>query len=368
MNKYFFVLILTLIILVGTTFKIIAQIKIQDTKATISLNNGELLSGFIKDEILSKMNMGVKFRTTTNKEFTTYTIQEFKSIQLNNGENYKVINASKPRDTIKRNLLGTLILKGKLSLYEAIYNESTVYIAVKDNDTFWLQDDELDNDEKKIKRYYFKQILFNAVQDGEITENEVNHINFTDDDILEVITKYNSNKNSKSEKIVYKIPNEKFVVAGISANFFDKDKKESLVNIFYRIYNPRISKSTSINIGIQYSYFQETILVNHVKLGIQQFKPTYSTLSLPFLVQQNILNKSVRPYFKGGLALTYSKITNHPFPQETGFQKTYGMGVLFGVGLEVDIYKGLMLKSDFFKDQITHLVTAGLAYNWRLNK
>ncbi len=350
--------------LVGLYSPVKAQIKTTDIKVTIALTDGKQLSGFIKDETLSKMTVGVKFKPSEAGVSTTYTISDFKNIQFENGESYEVLQAFLFRDTIKTKVLGALILKGKASVYEVNHNEDEVYIIDKDGKTYSLQNDQLNSSEGEITKYFFKNILLSVVEDGGITEDDVQRISFNQEDILTIVKKYNSSKNVVSEVFSHKTPTSTFIIAGSSGNFLDKNDIEGLVTVFYRLYYPRISKSTSINIGLQYSYRQRTAYNDFS----EKYRPSYSAISIPFLIQQNILNKKIRPFLRGGLSLAYIKADNQDssvLQVDEGLQQNYGMTILYGVGLEVDLFKGLMFKTDFYKDApLDHLITAGLAYRW----
>ncbi len=368
MKKQLSKFIITFLIFIGFNTQLKAQINLSDIKGTIVLNNGDQLTGFVKGKTLSKMNLGVMFKLPTEKNFITYSINDFEKLQLENGENYQVLEVSILEDSAKRKVLGALLLKGEISVYAASYNEKGIYILVKNGKTYWLQDDELISNKMTVTKHFFKNTLFLILQDGGINENELIRIEFNEEDILNMVKRYNKAKNSPSESFKYKTPYQSFMITSINGNFFNRDDYEGMANIFYRFYSPRISKSTSLNIGIQYSYRRQTRL-RYNGSGNQEYHPTISSISIPFLIQQNVLNKKIRPFLRGGLTLVYSNIdTNSPRDKiSKGFQKSYGIGVLYGVGLEIDLLKLLMLKGDFYRDAVDHLMTVGIAYNLRLN-
>lgn len=367
MKKEILNLFFILLFFISSALK--AQIRAEGTNARITLNSGEELSGIIKDETLTKMNSGLKFKSSTAKEFVTYAIRDFRKLQFESGETYEVLEASLLEDTTKRQLLGALILKGYVSVYETFYNDEEVYIAVKNGKTYWLQNDELIGFEKTVKRHSFKNVLFSIIQDGGISGDEVEVTSFSEKNILALITKYNTLKNSNSELFKHKTPNQTFIITSLNSTFLNQDDIGRVADIAYRLYSPRTSTSMCVNIGIQYVYRQKIKyrFVDQTKL---KYQPTYSAFSIPIILQKNILSRRVRPYLKGGIALTYLTIDKDlPFNgMDREAQKSFGFSMLYGAGLEVDLYKGFMVKSGIQNDPLQYLFTAGIAYNWRLKQ
>ena len=127
-----------------------------------------------------------------------------------------------------------------------------------------------------------------------------------------------------------------------------------------RKYYPKISNSTSLNFGV--SYF-------NYKIEEQNATNTASLLSIPLQIQQNLFNKNIRPYIFAGLSLNYliANDNNGNSILEKGFQKTYGINLLYGVGIEIDIFKGFYLKSEYRNEAYSHPILFGIGYVFQNN-
>ena len=72
--------------------------------------------------------------------------------------------------------------------------------------------------------------------------------------------------------------------------------------------------------------------------------------------QQNLSNKKIRPYLFAGVALNYSQTTDQDGDtvNYVGFQKTNGITSPYGIGIEIDIYKGFYFKSEYRDELFVH--------------
>ena len=82
-------------------------------------------------------------------------------------------------------------------------------------------------------------------------------------------------------------------------------------------------------------------------------------------LQQNLLNKNFRPYLFGGFNVGYLKVVEDGVPVlPNGLQNNFGIGLLYGAGIEVDIYKRFMLKCEYRNELYPHLILFGIGYNF----
>ena len=142
----------------------------------------------------------------------------------------------------------------------------------------------------------------------------------------------------------------------------NSQEKEISFQAIYRSYFPKISRSTSLNGGLNYFNYHY-LDVN--KYGYQ--KNFINTLiSLPLQIQQNLLNKNIRPYVFAGLNLSYVKLVDDKgvTQLDKGLQRNIGVGMLYGAGIEADIFKGIMLKSEYRYENLPHLIMVGIGYNF----
>lgn len=135
--------------------------------------------------------------------------------------------------------------------------------------------------------------------DNLIMKNNIN-TKFDEDNFAGILIDYNNLKGytlkdlrAEEESIPFILTNIGFELSNNNLQYYGQ--------VMYRKYIPKISSSTSVNIGVSYYRYRFTD---------QNRNFNQSLLSLPFQIQQNILNKKIRPYFFAGLSLTYLKLTD----------------------------------------------------------
>lgn len=332
-----------------------AQLKETFEKASISTSNNEKIDGYIKTNDLPKLSTEICFKPLiSDKECTAYNPSQIKSFQVENGKKFKSFTVKMNTNKTEITVFANLILEGKTSIYKSVYDSDIFYILRKNEINYVLQDDIFSSGDTQITRNYFRGTL-NLVTESLVSETNPK-IKFNEDDFIELITKYNTNKGSASKDLRQKEKSIKQLIISAGTGL-DKNDSEYFLQANYRIYFPELSRSTSLNIGVNYYNYQ-------IKGSNSTSK--VSLISSPIQFQQNILNKRFRPYIFTGFNLSYLKVTdeeNNSLLTE-GFQRNYGISFLFGAGIEFDIYKGLMLKSEFRHETFKHLILVGIGYNF----
>ena len=335
-----------------------AQLKEKFEKGWIINNNNVKIDGYIKIDDLSKMSSKVCLKQNLEeKECTTYNTTELKSFQTSDDNSFDLLNLKMNNNQDKLNVFANLILKGeKLSLYKSIYKSDIFYIITKDDKNYVLQNDKLISGEMDFRKYHFIGIL-NFVTENMLLENKLK-TDFNEDDFVDIITEYNKLKGFQSKDLRVKKKSMNFIIANIGLGF-ENNGFEYYGQVMYRKYMPKISRSTSLNIGVSYFNYQFT----------QKNKDyTQSLLSIPLQVQQNIFNKNIRPYIFAGLSLNYLQIKHDDNSiLSEGFQKTYGINLLYGAGIEIDIFKGIYLKSEYRNEAYSHPILFGIGYIFKNN-
>jgi len=243
-------------------------------------------------------------------------------------------------------------------LYKTIYKSTTFYIVVTKDENYVLQNDEIITGETNIKKYNYEGVL-NIATEGFLVNN-YQKIAFNELDFIKIISEFNTSKGYKSNKVTYDEKNIHYYLVSIGGGV-KKDESEIFFQAMYRVYFPKISRSTSLNLGLNYFNYQ----FSESSYGTTSLYKK-SLISIPFQFQQNILNKNIRPYIFAGFSLSYLKSIDDKNNSliEDGFQKNFGIGFLYGAGLEIDIYKRFMLKSEIRNEIYNHLILFGIGYNF----
>ena len=358
-KNLFFLLLLTT---VSVSF---GQLRETLFKGTLVLTNGQTKEGFIKNQSVSEYAKEVKFKTAeTDKKFESFTSQTLKSFTTQNGHSYETITIKVNNNKDEVTVIAQKILTGKASLYLTYYDTKAIYV-VENNGVFYvLQNDELIMGDLQMTRYNFRGVL-NMATETFMAGKE--NIDFDEKTFINLITDYNKDKGSESTIL---IPKEKAIKYFTVYGGFGKGNNGNDVdNLFvfqanYRLYFPSLSRTTSINLGLNYvNNKYEVKTVYFYKTDINKYDA--KIISIPFTIQQNFATKSWRPYVFGGFSLVNVKATNEKNESiiGKGFQKDSGFSIVYGAGMELDIYKGITTKVEY-RNEIIPYYFVGIGYNF----
>lgn len=336
----------------------IAQLNDTFEKGTIILNNGDKTEGYIKTEDLSKLSSEICFKLAlTDLKCVSYTASQIKSFYTENGKIFDLLTLLINNNSNEINVFANLILKGKASLYKSVYESEEFFIIANNNTLYVLQNDQLVLWETEKRKYNYRGYL-NIATEG-FTNTDKN-IEFNENKFIEIISGYNASKGFESEKVTYKEKNITYINANAGGGF-KTHATEFYFQGMYRTYYPKISRSTSLNIGLSYFNYWHS-----EPYGRGTIEYTQTLTSIPLQLQQNLLNKDFRPYLFAGFNLSYMKIVENENNTSTdnGLIKKIGVGLLYGGGMEFDIYKSLMLKCEYRNEIFRHLLLFGIGYNF----
>lgn len=350
------------IVFVFQSFFLAAQLQDQYLKSSIQYANGRTETVLVLNEETEKLNYAVFVKDSSLKSSKkTYTAQEILSIDFENGKKFRQIKFAKHASKDTLTVLGRLLVTGKIELYQAYLNGAEVLVAIKDGEIYPLQDDEFSSNDLKVKRNFFRSYLVKALRDApESIQIKTNKIRFDNKAISQLILDYNKIYDGPSEIVKQKKENKNFWIAG--ALF--KTTKANPYGIWgfvnYRLYITDFSRSTSLNTGLHYYNYQFKTTISPTSVVTN----TRSITSIPIFVQQNLLNKKVRPYLFAGVNISYinTKAGSTEFVDAKGFQGNFGFHVLGGAGIEWNVIPNLMLKADYRYENVMHGFMGGMAF------
>ena len=350
------------IVFVFQSFFSTAQLQDQYLKSSIQFANGRTETALVLNEETEKLNYAVSVKDSSLKSSKqTYSAQEILSIDFENGKKFRQIKFAKHASKDTLTVLGRLLVTGKIELYQAYLNGAEVLVAIKDGEIFPLQDDEFSSNDLVVKRKFFRSYLVKALRDApESIQTKANKIKFDNKAISQLIFDYNKLHERPSEIIKQKKENKKFWIAGI----LFKTTKDNPYGIWgfvnYRLYITDFSRSTSLNTGIHYYNYQFKSSISPTSVVTS----TRAIASIPIFVQQNLLNKKVRPYLFAGVNISYTNTQagSLEFEEAKGFQGNFGFHVLGGAGIEWNVIPKLMLKADYRYENVLHGFMGGVAY------
>lgn len=358
-----------LILSLTLTINVNAQLKDDFIKGTIVLQNNQKLEGWIKNDVISDMNYKINFKQTEdNKKIYTYDASEISSVILENGELYELIHYKGHYNSDSLSALGKLILRGKASLYKISYDSDDIFIVKINGKCYTLQNDKVEPGtmSTEVTSYFYKDYLTKALSAVPSTFERIQNSNFSDQNLINIISYYNKSLNAENTLLKSQNKSAHFIIAGFGGMVKNSTNNEIYLQAFYRSYLSRISKSTSFNIGLSYYYNRYSFNPYPGYIYSTDSKYKRTLISIPLKLQQNFLNKFIRPYIATGFNVCYLKYVNEKGVSqiEKGLQNNFGVGILYSAGIEADIYKGLMLKGEYLNEIFSHMIMFGVAYNF----
>lgn len=356
---------LLFLILILFSFSILnAQLKQFYEKGQITIKNGEIKQGYIRNDDFKHKIDKVCFKLSlTDEKCRFYDTSEIVSFKTENGEIYDVIETSLNNNTSPITLFAKKILNGKTSLYKGLHEKSVFYIISKKDKNYILQNDKFISGQTKVSRYNYVGILNLATENLPIKTNTT--ILYKEQVFIDILSKYNTSKGDDFEIIKTKEKPVRFYILTAGIGFGNSSESEYFAQFTNRIYFPKFSKNTSLNIGLNY-YNYKFVIPRAVSLG-SDFEATQSLISVPFQLQHNFANKNIRPYAFIGMNISYLSVKDdegNSIIEQRGLQSDFGLNFLFGGGIEVDLYKGLMLKGEYRYETFSHLMLFGIGYNF----
>lgn len=336
-----------------------AQVKDTFEKGFIVTNEGERIDGFIKSNDLAHLSATICFRATEmDKDCKLFDTTGIKSFGTVTGKHFDRLTIEINRNSEEITVFAKLIVQGETLLYKTEYKSTTLYIVVAKGKKYVLRNDEIIYGDPVMKRYNYAGVL-NLATEG-FSTGSGQKISFNENDFIKVVSGYNASKGYESTRIKSEEKNLHYTLVNAGGGF-KTNKSEYFLQAMHRIYNPNLNRSTSLNVGLNYYYSRFTGTSNNYSSALRG-----SLLSVPIQLQQNIFNKNVRPYVFLGLCLSYINIVDDKNKSliVNGFQHNYGVGLLYGVGIEADIYKRFMLKTEFRHEVVNHLILFGIGYNF----
>lgn len=309
-------------------------------------------NGYIRSDDLSMRSTHVCFkRSLEEKRCERYGASEVSSFQVANGETFDLVHVAVDNHRKEIDLFAYLIFKGeKLSLYKCVYNAELFYVLSKDGAYYALQNNKLISGEMEIRKYNYEGVL-NFVTEGLAFRN-AKKISYDEDYFVDIVSKYNAFRNAigSDVRVEKKAKNYLVFATGMGVR---GDRSEYFGQIMYRKYVPKISRKISMNFGISYFHYQFT----------EQNKEVQRSLwSMPLQFQHNFFDKNIRPYIISGLSFTYldtSERNNRSVLQER-FEQDYALNLLYGAGIEIEIFKKMYVKAEYRREAYSHPVLFGI--------
>lgn len=333
------------IFLILFTFISNAQLKDVYQKGWIVKNDDTKVEGYIKLEDLTKTSSRICFKKNTeDKDFEFYKTSQLKSFKRRENENFRLLNIKINNNTDEVSVFGNLILQGKISIYKTVYDTKIMYVLERDQQYFVLQNDEIIEDQGKYRRFNYQGIL-NLATELQFSSGETN-VDFYESSFIRIIKKYNAKNNSESKEFkIFKEKKRYFVADGGLVNDFNQFYGQ----VTYRTFFPEIVDNISLNVGLSYMN-----LISIESYSLREVtntkKHNRSIFSIPLVIQKSFFNDEIiNPYLFVGATLNYLKLDREDGLNllKNGSDNSTGVGFIYGLGIDVDIYQNIFLKFEY---------------------
>jgi hypothetical protein len=346
----------TLIVFLLSSNFCFTQVKEIFVPAKITNINGDTLRGYIKDNDEIRMAQGVLFKENIASQPRIILSKEIRSLKINENEIYDQLKHKSIITGTINHILAKKIVHGFASLYKYIFEYKSFFSIVKPDSAYILQDDELISG--NLKRNYFQNNLKHALNNQSGNIESFDDTKFNEKTLVKLVTKFNLRNGYSNLEIKSENRKESFVIANIGGMIkgFENVKFASLI---YRVYFPNINKNTSLNIGLTYFKNKQLEISPWITSGINiitdKFYYYRNYVSIPISIQHNFFSKNIRPYIFAGVSVYYdlNKRTDFNFGRKINGQINYGGGV------ELNISKNILLKTEIRSKQESNLVLIG---------
>src|SRR5690606_25440245 len=129
-------------------------------------------------ETLKGIRNGVTFKKELYDNGQYYKASDVKEIKLETGEIFRTISCLDPVRQKNEMFLASLLVDGKASLYESVFEEDFIYILVKEGEYVWLQNDKIEDG--NLKKFYFRNKLGAVLSSEQVSYSSFDNISFND--------------------------------------------------------------------------------------------------------------------------------------------------------------------------------------------
>ncbi len=328
------------------------MLKEEYKSAVITIKTGEKIEGYIDQDELPKIMNQIKFKKNiSDQSYILYdTSSAVIAFAFRGGDEYELINFPINKFSTKITGYAKVLVKGKAILYRYIYASEDIYIIKNNGNIYVLQNDVILSDvfSSSVEHFQFEELLSGALETSDSLKVDLSRIEYSESYFIKVVSNYNIAKGAQNIVVKSKWKPIHYTLFSVG-NFFNViDKNEWSAIGLYRTYLPQLSKSISVNIGLTYFTKKYTKILQSWTIPVNKDDYFVSMFAMPVFVQENLLQKDVRPYIFVGLDAYYKvfelKNSLDPIPLKENY---FGVNILWGGGVEVDLFKGLFFKGEY---------------------
>jgi len=333
------------------------------TGGYVILANGDTLHGYLQEEVEGSLVTGVMFSNNENGTSSKkYVVTDAKAFHYDQGSSFEAVSYNDLNNT-PTTTFAKLLLTGYYRLY-SLRIKDVIFFVVKNNDSTQLLYDDIRRTDGTIETTgNYVNVLSFLSRTCDKLKNEVTRLRYAEPEMLSFVSRLNQCISpNETNTSLYVKPHSTATVYLYAGGLPLGDKYELIGRVGAKITTPSISKNLSLNIAFTYSTHKEIDTYQYSSTTYKYDHITkLQTLSGSFLY--DFTTGRIRPYFEGGLGLTFSQEQdplNHG--GQTGYENDFGATLLAAIGIEVYVTKKLAVKADWRYEVFFHNPTIGVAY------
>jgi hypothetical protein len=342
-------------------------------KGYIVNGKSDTIRGYIKQDLEEVMLQSITFRDAS-RTIKTLSTSDIKAFGFDQGPTYRLISYVQPTDTVKKQVhFAKLLMAGPFDLHSFRKEDNLYFVVYTADSSYLLYDDQMTQLGQVTEQGNFRNFLAFFARGCPKVSASAEKVNFNEQALITYFSSLEKCEGTfKRTQISYSKPKTEHYIL-VTAGAFALDKKsEIFAQALIQSSWPSFSKKTSLNSGLTYSRNSRETITPY-SLGEIEDEVVTELYELPLIVRYNILSTRVRPYIYGGAAIgvkrkmeTVSKVSSFETESFKSDHRSVGAAALFGCGIDVSVWKNLVINVDWHYDEISHLPVVGIGY--RSNK
>ena len=342
-------------------------------KGYIVKGKSDTVRGYIKEDLEETFVQSITFKDASGAK-KTFSITDLQAFGFDQGAVYRLVSYVQPPDSVKKQShFAKLLMTGPFDLFSFRKKDNLYFVVYTTDSSYLLYDDQTTQLGEVSEQGNYRNFLAFFARECPSISATADKVNFSEQALISYFTSLEKcNGTFSGSQINYSKPKtERYILLTAGAFALDK-KSEIFVQALIQFFWPSFSKKTSLNTGLAYS---RNTRETSTPYSMGEIKDEWATelYELPLIIRYDILSRRVRPYIYGGAAIgtkrekqTVSKISSFETEIFTTNHTSFGVAPLLGGGIDVSVWKSLLINVDWHYDVISHLPVVGIGF--RSNK
>jgi len=327
--------------------------------------NGDTVRGYIQSAVEEELAEQVHFKADSLSPFQTSSPADILSFKSGNNIFESATFRNPTGDSV---VTDTCFIKqlvtGKYNLYSFIRKEMPYFIIRSDTTIYFLYNTITDDEGVWTKPGDYLNILNLISISCDKLATVYERVGYSEKALSAFVLKLNNCIAPGTAKSFYQKPKTKVELMAFVGGLPLGRQSQFTANLTVRFSSPSISRKVSLNAGFEYSH--SVVLTNLKWYGMSnEWLTMHRIFSIPLNFQYYFINGRIRPYAYAGFSLSsYRSNEGGSQSNGNGFQSSFGLSLVAGIGVEARIIKNLYAKVDYRYEMLLQFPAIGIAYQF----